>query len=566
MGGAASAVAEAAATAAKAAAAAAAVGRRRGCGALSAPCALALALALAVTAACAAAALTAAEAAIAGLFSAARQAAAVRGIPKAAGSLPLLGHTVLLAREHGRAWEIFKEAVHSKGPVARVRIGLQHLLIVCEPKLLKQVMNTGTTDAARRHYEKDRDFSYKPFMGILGRGLVTSEGQHWRRQRNLVMKAFRVDILDEIVGVGARAAGALCAKLDAGYTSTGTHIGLSEEFRHLTLRVIVSALLDLDHAESDRVFPVLYLPIMEEANARTVQVWRPFLPTYDNFMFNYRNYKLNAYVKDIISRRWAERRARRGAQRERYDILEKVLDATAKRLSSSAASAARLPAAELQQLASEFKTFVLAGHETSAALLTWALHELTKPEHAHILARVRAEANATFGTDGPEAALRRAEEKSCATAIREGSMDYTLAVLKETLRLHTVVPVVTRTCVKDDVLGGYAIPRGATIVLGLEACHHSPDVWPDPLTFNPGNFYGKSGKDIPEFTFVPFIDGVRNCLGQHLALLEVRAVLGLLVQRYDFTPATDMEGERASAVIPIAPKYGMRMFVTPCAR
>ena len=446
-----------------------------------------------------------------------------------------------------------------------------------QPALLRQVMNTGTTDVARRHYEKDRAFSYKPFLGILGAGLVTSEGHHWRRQRSLVMKAFRVDILDEIVGVGARAAQALCGKIDAGYCSRAADgeggaaeaapaLALSEEFRHLTLRVIVNALMDLSHEESDRVFPVLYLPIMEEANRRTVQIWRPYLPSYSNLMFNWRNWRLSTYVRGIVASRWRERAARNGAPRERHDILERVLDATATRIGPRAAARRWLPGGELQQLASEFKTFVLAGHETSAALMTWALHELCKPHNAEALRRVREEADSTFGSIGADAdaAMREAQTAACAKRIREGSMDFTLAVLKETLRLHTVVPVVTRTCVKDDVLGGYAVPRGATIVLGLEACHHDPAVWPDPLRFDPERFTG--GKPIADFSFVPFIDGVRNCLGQHLALLEVRTVLGLLLQRYDFAPLTDREGERASAVIPIAPKHGMRMRISERGR
>lgn len=82
-------------------------------------------------------------------------------------------------------------------------------------------------------------------------------------------------------------------------------------------------------------------------------------------------------------------------------------------------------------------------------------------------------------------------------------------------------------------LGNYVISKGSTVVINITALHHSPSFWPDPTTFDPYRFIDQT---IEPYSFIPFIEGPRNCIGQHLAMLESKMVLGLLAQRYDFTP------------------------------
>ena len=152
--------------------------------------------------------------------------------------------------------------------------------------------------------------------------------------------------------------------------------------------------------------------------------------------------------------------------------------------------------------------------------------------------RVRAEAEATFSQLESED-----DEESLAKLVRGGSLDYTFAVLKEALRKYSVVPVVTRSCVKDDVFEvvgkdgktqRLTVPKGATVVLNIEAAHNDPRVWEEPEKFDPERFIGERDKTRDLYGFLPFIQGPRNCLGQHLALLEARVVLAYLVRAYDF--------------------------------
>jgi cytochrome P450 len=204
------------------------------------------------------------------------------------------------------------------------------------------------------------------------------------------------------------------------------------------------------------------------------------------------------------------------------------------------------------QLCYEIKTFLLAGHETSAAMLTWTLHELSVGEKG-MMRTVRAEAKAVFG---------RLKPGVLPTRDALASLEYTLAALKETLRLYSVVPVVTRVAEEDDDLGGVRVPAGTTVIMSLQGVHHRADVWPDPLTYKPDRFTQKDFDENEGFKFLPFIQGPRNCLGQYLAMLEARVVLGALVARYEFEPVNAAEnGKKHTKAIPIAPANGSHFFV-----
>ena len=227
---------------------------------------------------------------------------------------------------------------------------------------------------------------------------------------------------------------------------TGASVDMGEEFRHLALQVIGEALLSLTPEESDSVFPKLYLPIMEEANRWSLEPWREHVrPIFRRQRERLR--QLDRYIFGLISKRWAARLA--GNDPHKNDIVGRIMHAADPDTWHDGLEV---------QLCYEIKTFVLAGHETSAAMMSWCLYELQKAGNAHA-PRVLAEA-AKAGLGVANAPSRDAVE---------GAMDYTYACLKETLRLYSVVPVVTRTAVEDDVLGGVPVPAGTRIILSIQA-------------------------------------------------------------------------------------------------
>eukprot|EP00668_Euglena_longa_P000649 GGOE01000788.1.p1 GENE.GGOE01000788.1~~GGOE01000788.1.p1 ORF type:complete len:517 (+),score=177.43 GGOE01000788.1:30-1580(+) len=471
-----------------------------------------------------------------GVLSVLRMRWKARRIPLAPGGLPLFGQALQLATQN--PWDLMsKWYKDAQGPV-RFNVFNKQMVVVAEPAHLRSVWHTNL-----KAYSKDKEFTYGPFLPLLGTGLVTSEGEDWRQQRVVVSSVFRIEILDELVGMAKQAADRLCVKLEK-HCLSGEPIDLEKEFRELTLQVIAEALLSLSPEESDRVFPELYLPIMGEAHRRVLRPWRAYIPSPEFFAFKRRVKALDVYIIRLLRERRAmrEREVRETGQTatgRRMDTLDRMLDAIGEEWG---------PAVE-EQLCYDFKTFLLAGHETSAAMLCWAVFECSR--NPEVLEKVRAEA-ATIGLQREMSAERIA---ALDEAVRKnGALEYTVWVLKEALRKYSVVPVVVRTSMEDTTLGEFPIPKGTNVCLLIQETHNMEKYWPEPEAFRPERF-AEPPQD--QFQFCPFIQGPRNCLGQHLALLEARVVLAQLAVEYQFIPVNPDAGAKHAWVIPIGPKGGM---------
>ena len=463
----------------------------------------------------------------------------------APGFIPFIGHTVPLSRAVGAypcTWDLFAFWSTAKAPKpVRVQIFTRHCVVIADPEPIKRVFNSNI-----KNYGKDTEFAYNPFLDILGTGLVTSEGESWKRQRGRISQALRMEILDDVVDIATRAVDRLCVKLEK-IRGTGEEIELAEEFRLLTLQVIGEAILSLSPEESDEVMPNLYLPIMEECNRRSLEPWRAYLPNKEYFEHKNRVKKLNAYVIKLIRQRWklkhsvtATPNADDSIDNPHADILDRVL--------------ADVPKSEYgpeveRQMCDEIKTFLLAGHETSAAMLIWTTWELVKaPEKMKI------------ATEEAKKVYKNSEKKNNnKTPSRDelNGLEYIVGALKESLRLYSVVPVVTRKCLGDDYLGGEFIPKGTTVIISVQGVHHREDLWKNAQEFEPKRFVGNDTDETGNYSYLPFIQGPRNCLGQYLALLEARVVMANLLKKFKFTSSRETNGAKHTKMIPIAPADGI---------
>eukprot|EP00210_Caulerpa_lentillifera_P006142 g5869.t1 len=361
-------------------------------------------------------------------------------VPSAPEENWLLGHALPLAKSH-TPWHVLNGWLDASGsPIVRFRILGKLAVILNDPLSMKRVFHTHM-----KAYPKDTAFSYGPFLSILGTGLVTSDGPSWQKQRLLIAPAMKIDALERVIPVTIGALERLKTKLST-LKGTAHGVDMASEFRHLTLQVIGEAVLSLEAKECDNVLAKNYLPTMEECNRRVIHRWKMYLPTVSWFQQEHRLWILNDFIKNILRKRWNER----DSGDEPTDLLDKMLIA----LKEQGETWTR---ALEEQLCYEIKTFLLAGHETSAAMLAWALYELLlEPEY---LKRVRQEADMLFATND-QIPKREDVEK----------MEFTLCVLKEALRKYTVVPNVVRVLsLEQDELCGYKIPKDTMIILSLKA-------------------------------------------------------------------------------------------------
>ena len=225
---------------------------------------------------------------------------------------------------------------------------------------------------------------------------------------------------------------------------------------------------------------------------------------------------------------YAEIRERRGAPdlAERSDVLSRLIR-------QGDASEAGGDALDDTELRDQLVTLLLAGHETTATALAWALYEL--------------------GRD--PAQLRRAQE-----AARDGDDDWLEAVMKESMRLHPVIPMVNRTLTRPATIGGVDLPAGATIGPSILVSHARPENFPEPASFRPERFVGRNP---PPHTWIPFGGGIRRCIGAGFSLMEGVAVLREVLTAYDVESVGRDEPKVRN--ITSVPRRGARIRVTRVA-
>lgn len=443
-------------------------------------------------------------------------------VPLAPRPFPVLGHMPALL--FGSPWDVTERWLRATGKSVRIRLTGDEWLATRDLEVIRHILvqNPG-------NYLKDAS-SLGVFRDILGSGLLSSDGELWRRHRAILGKAFRIDALRDVPRITLRAVTRLFERWDVA-AERGEVVDVGDAFRILTLEVIAEATLGMDPDESDAVLPRLYEPLVAECNRRVWHPYRAWLPSPTRRRYRRCLRELNELLRAKI----AARRARGPATGapDMPDMLDMLLMGVAELPWTDAL-------AEL--LCDELKTMLFAGHDTSSATLTWTIHALSRrPE---LLVRLRGEADRVL----PGAAIPEYE------ALRE--LELAQACLKEALRLYNIVPVVTRVADRDDRAGPLEIAAGTRIMIHMQAVHLDPEHWPDPGRFDPERFLGGQGTG---YRWLPFITGSRSCVGQHFSLLEAKIVLALLAQRYDFTPQPGNDDARHRYHAPISPRAPIRM-------
>jgi len=231
-------------------------------------------------------------------------------------------------------------------------------------------------------------------------------------------------------------------------------------------------------------------------------------------------------------------RERRQSPGDRGDLLSMLLNAV-----DTEDHAARMTD---QQVHDECLTIMLAGHETTANALSFALWVLA--QHPEIQERVHAEAVAVLGT-------------RTATAEDYGRLPYITQVFSETLRLYPPVWVVARMCVEPYEIAGYRIARGSILVASQYVVHRDARFYSDPLLFDPDRF-AADRRDWPRFAFFPFAAGSRRCIGEGLAWMEGVLALATIVRDWRVSPPPGAAGEiELQASISLRPKGGVALLV-----
>ena len=365
------------------------------------------------------------------------------------------------------------------------------------------------------NFRKDNAF-YQEVRESFGNGLLTSQDEDYLRQRRLVQPLFtrrRVDGYADAVAV--EVAAVLASWRDSGRTS----VDVLDEMTVLALRAVARILFGTDVAEAvevvERCFPALgdYVLRRGYSPVKLPRNW----PTPGNRRAAAVHEELYAVCDRII----AERRAS-GTDPGAQDLLTLLAEA-------ESAEDGSFDASELRE---QVLVFLLAGHETTATSLAFALHLLGR--HPEEQKRAQEEVDRVLAGRTP-------------TAADLETLPYLTQVLKEAMRLFPAAPVIGRRAVESTVIDGHTIPAGADVIVAPWVTHRHPDHWPDPERFDPDRFTPEAEADRPRYAWFPFGGGPRACIGQHFSMLESVIALAMILQEYGFE-AIDTEVPLSSAI------------------
>jgi cytochrome P450 len=353
-----------------------------------------------------------------------------------------------------------------------------------------------------------------PLRPVLGPWsmLILDRAPHMRH-RKLLLPPFHGERLRAYAGLIAE----LAAREVASWP-LGTPFRLQERMERLTLEVILEVVFGIADAgrkqELRRLLPLLV------ASGRRLVFWgavahRDLGPIRPQATFAARRDAVDALLHAEIAER---RRTDPGQRARRHDVLSLLVDAAHE-------DGTPMGDAEIRD---ELLTLVLAGHETTATALTWAVDLLHR--NPHVLQRLRTD----DGTDD----------------------DYLDAVCKEVLRIRPVVPIVGRDVTEPVEVGGIEVPAGTDLAVAILITHHRPDVFPQPALFRPERFLGDG--EVPSYGWVPFGGGVRRCLGASFAQFEMATVLRVLARAPIRLAVRRPEPLRATGVT-LVPGRGVRL-------
>ena len=409
------------------------------------------------------------------------------------------------------------------------------VLLVSDPADVRQVLQTGA-----RHWNK-QTIQYAALARVTGPGLLASSDPSWIDHRRVAAPAFhhrRLDLATHHVRAATRE---VTARWDTLPRAGGT-VDVADTSLRLALDVVGRTLLSTDLSEraDDLLRATQAAAKLVVALGRSLVPVPARYPTPLNLRLRAANRRLDGLSHDLIDDRRRHRGRAPGAGSgspadpsgtHGDDLLGLLIDGG---LSD-------------EEIRDELVTMVVAGHETTAASLTWTLMLLA--ENPQVQDALRTEVRAHRGP------------LSLADAARH--LPFTRAVLDESLRLYPPAWVLTRRSTAPDTLGGRAVPVGTTVIISPWLLHRREESWPDATTFVPGRFLdGVDSRPRPDY--VPFGLGPRLCIGRELALGEMTLALAELLRHHAVSVPPGWVRPAPQAFVAVHPRRGMRLVVTPC--
>lgn len=316
---------------------------------------------------------------------------------------------------------------------------------------------------------------------LLGNGLMVSKGELWMRQRRMMQPAFNRHALAPLAPIITTANERLLQKWEQAAVS-GNHINATRDISLMILEIVLRTIFGDDY---DRVAP--QFQVVSDEAARNLEFAIAFT-------------SLGKIIVEI-----AENRRREG--RNGTDFLGLLMQARDRDSGEGMSDS---------QLSKEIMTLIVAGHETTASTLNWVWYLLA--QNPDVERKLAVELKRL-----PRGSIPRVEELT--------GFPYARQVIEEALRIYPPGWLMTRRAIREDQLGEYWVPAGTEIYIAPYYMQRHPGLWMSPDVFDPDRFDPAGSPDRPALAMMPFSVGPRNCIGEHLARMEMQFHLIIIGSR-----------------------------------
>lgn len=410
---------------------------------------------------------------------------------------------------------MFMDMTREYGGVVQFKLFGKPYLLVTNPDYVKHILQDNY-----RNYIRGR--SVETGRVLLGDGLPLTDGDFWLRERRLMQPAFH---RQRLFGLVEKMTEAIAARLDG--WKTVNEVEIESEMSQLTLTIIIQAMFSARASGRIQDLAEAFKTASKFMLWRSQQMWAPplWIPVPKNAAYNKALKTLNDIVYPLIEE------ARKNPAN---DLLDMLLEARDEQTGEGMTD---------RQVRDEVVTIFFAGHETSAASMTWMFYLLS--QHSDVEMKLRKEITEVLGSRTP-------------TFADLPKLTYTQKVIQETLRLYPAAYLFAREAVGDQILDGYKIPAGTMIFITPYVTHRDTRFWAGPEGFDPERFNPDQIAQRPSHVYFPFGEGPHICIGNNFAMTEMQLILTMALQRFHFQLAPDQKiGLMPEATL--RPKYGLRM-------
>jgi len=416
-------------------------------------------------------------------------------------------------RKESLKW--FKFYADHYGPIYSISAPFVKLAVTTDPTLIKYILQENS-----KNFYKSR--AYDLLKILLGNGLLTSEGEEWKQHRRMIQPAFHKGTLDDFMQVMI----ANTNKFQAQLSSLPQPFEFAHQMSELTLKIIAECMFSTAVDEkANRVSQLITL-----LNNKAIERLNATIPIPPNLL-RYFNHAEAAAVKELDEIIYGMIRQRRADGGPAEDLLGMLVFAKDEESGDVLSDV---------QLRDELMTIFVAGHETTANGLAWAMFGLLSNTEA--IEKLRAE------IDAVDLEHLRFDQLM--------QLPYLRAVVDETLRLFPPAWSVGRRNYTDDTIGGFHIAAHTNILIPIIYLHRSEKYWEEPLKFKPERFLAANKKEQDRFVYMPFGAGARMCVGNHFALVEMMIIIAKLFKAFDFQ-VMDKPAVELQALITLRPKNGV---------